>query len=94
MRSLLGSVLANIFITKLEITILPQLGNYLQNWKCFVDDTFAFVLPEKIGYKLNQLNTFDRNIQFLYTMGEDNKLAFFDAMVIRNTDDTISTTVY
>ena len=61
MGSLLGPVLANIFITKLEITILPSLGNYLQNWKCFVDDTFAFVLPEKI-YKLNQLNTFDRNI--------------------------------
>ena len=48
MGSPLGPVLANIFMTELEIAMIPSLGNYLQNWKRFVDDTFAFVLPDKI----------------------------------------------
>ena len=74
--------------------MLPFLRNYLQNWKCFVDDTFVFALPEKNRYKVNQLNTFDKNIQFLYEMGEDNTLAFLDVMVTRNTDKTINTKVY
>ena len=49
MGSPLGLVLTNIFMTELEIAMIPSLGNYLQNWKRFVDDTFAFVLPDKIG---------------------------------------------
>ena len=44
----LGPVLAIIFMTKLEIAMTPSLGNYLQNWKRFVDDTFAFVLHDKM----------------------------------------------
>ena len=35
--------------------------NYLQNWKRFLDDTFAFVLPDKIGYIMNQVCSFDEN---------------------------------
>ena len=82
MGSPLGPVLANIFMAVLEITIIPSLGNYLQNWKRFVDDTFAFVLP------------FNENIQFTFEMEEENKLAFLNVMVIRNTNDIINTTVY
>ena len=43
---------------------------------------------------MNQLNSFDKNIQFTFEMEEENKLAFLDVMVIRNTNDTINTTVY
>ena len=68
MGSPLGPVLANIFMTELEIAMIPSLGNYLQNWERFVDDTFAFVLPDNIGYIVNQLNSFDENIQFLFEM--------------------------
>ena len=88
----LGPALASIFLTKLEIAMIASLGNYLQNWKQFVDDTFAFVLPDKII--VNQLNSFDENIQFTFEMEAENKLAFLDVMVIRNTNDTINTTVY
>ena len=48
MGSSLSQVLANIFMTELEIAMIPLLGNYLQNWKRFVDDTFALALPNKI----------------------------------------------
>ena len=36
-------------MTELEMAMIPSVGNYLQNWKQFVDDTFAFMLPDKIG---------------------------------------------
>ena len=78
----LGPALANIFMTELEIAMIPLLGNYLRNWKRFVDDTFAFVFPDKIY--LNQLNSFDGNIQFTFEMEKENKIAFLDVIVIRN----------
>ena len=33
-------------MTASEITIIPL----LENWNLFVDDTFAFILPDTIGY--------------------------------------------
>ena len=87
MSSPLGSVLANVFVTELEIVMISSLGNYLQTWKRFVGDTFAFVLPDKI-------NSFNTNIQFTFETEEESKVAFLDVMVIRNTNDTINTTVY
>ena len=81
-------------MTELEIAMIPSLGSYLQNCKRFVDDTFASVLPDKIGYILNQLNSFDENIQFTFEMEEENKLTFLDLMIIRSTNDTINITVY
>ena len=68
MGSPLGPVLANVFMTELEIAMIPSLENYLINWKRFVDDTFAFVLPDNIEYILNQLNSFDENIHFTFEM--------------------------
>ena len=59
-------------MTELEIAMIPSLGNYLQNWKQFVDDTFMFVLPDKIGYIVNQFNSFDENIQFTCEIEEEN----------------------
>ena len=94
MESPLGAVLTNIFLTKLEIVLIPTLGNHLQNWKRFVDDTFEFVLSDKIGYIVNQLNYFDENIHFTFEMEKKNKLAFPDVMVVRNTNKTINITVY
>ena len=80
MGSPLAPVLANIFMTELEM--IASLGNYLQNWKRFVDDTFTFVLPDKIGYIVNQLNSFDENIHSPLRWKK------------RNANDTINTTVY
>ena len=74
--------------------MIPSLGNYLLNWKRFVDDTFVFVLSDKTGYIVNLLNSSDENIQFTFEMEEENKLAFLDVMVVRNMNDIINTTVY
>ena len=74
--------------------MIPSLGNYLLKWKRFVDDTFVFVLPDKIGYIVNLRDSFDENIHFTFEMEEQNKLAFLDLMVVRNMNDIINTTVY
>ena len=91
MRSPLGPVLANIFMTELDITMIPSLGNCLQNWKRSVDETFASV---KFWWLPHYQTAFDENIQFTDEMEEDNKLAFLEVMVIRNKDDTINTKVH
>ena len=52
------------------------------------------MLPDKIIYKVNQLNSLDESIQFTFEMEEENKLIFLDVMIIRNTNCTINTTVY
>lgn len=80
-------------MAELEIAMITLSGNYSQNWKWFVDDTFAFVLPDKIGYIVNELNSFNETIQFTLDI-EENKLACLDIIEIRNSNDTINTQVY
>ena len=80
-------------MAELEIAMITLSGNYSQIWKWFVDDTFAFVLPDKIGYIVNELNSFNETIQFTLEI-EENKLACLDIIEIRNSNDTINTQVY
>ena len=46
MGSLLDDALASIFMAASEITIIPL----LENWNLLVDDTFTFILSDRIGY--------------------------------------------
>ena len=43
MGSPLGPILANIFLTELELNVLPTIDNKIINWKRYVDDTLAYV---------------------------------------------------
>ena len=81
MGSPLGPVLANIFMAELEIAKISSCGNYFKNWKWFVGYVFATVLPDKIGYRVDQPNTFDKSIQVTYDMEEDNKLSFLNTTI-------------
>ena len=68
MGSPLGPLLANIFMMSLEDNTLPKLELHLCNWKRYVDDTFAYVLPDKIDMILNELNSYHPNIKFTYEL--------------------------
>ena len=46
MGSPLGPLLANIFMISLEEKVLPKVSSYLCYWKRYVDDTYAYVVPE------------------------------------------------
>ena len=54
MGSPLSPLLANIFMISLEEKILPKVSNYLCYWKRYVDDTYAYVVPEKIDFILKE----------------------------------------
>ena len=68
MGSSLGPLLANIFMISLEEKVLPKVSNYLCYWKRYVDDTYAYVVPEKIGFILKELNSYHPNIKFTYEL--------------------------
>ena len=93
MGSLLAPVLAKVFMTELEIAIhLRQEITYkTENNFQMIHSRLCYF--RKIGSIVNQLNSFDENIQFTFEMEEENNLTFLDVMVIRNTNDTINTTV-
>ena len=68
MGSPLGPLLANIFMISLEGNTLPKLEFYLCNWKWYVDDTFAYVLPDKIEMVLHEIDSYHSNIKFTYEL--------------------------
>ena len=59
-----------------------------------MDDTFAYVLPDKIDMILHELNSYHPNIKFTYELESYNKLAFLDVSAIRANDNKVETSVY
>ena len=89
----LGPVLANVFMVKLENTLIPRLHQHIKIWRRCVDDTFAYVKNESIDYVLTTLNSFHTNISFTYEEDNNSHLPFLNAFFIRN-GPHIDTTVY
>ena len=52
----LGPLLASLYIISLEQNILPKLQSYSCNWRRYIDDNLAYVLPEKIDLIIHELN--------------------------------------
>ena len=94
MGSPLGPVLAGIFMTQLERTILPELGSYMLPWSRYVDDTVTAVNSNYVNQALTALNGFDNNIQFTYELESNNNcLPFLDVLLVRK-QQLIETQVY
>ena len=94
MGSPLGPLLANIFMISLEDSTLPKLELYLCNWKQYVNDTYAYDLPDKIDMILHELNSYHPNIKFTYELESNNKVAFLDVSARRTNDNKVETSVY
>ena len=94
MGSPLGLLLANIFMISLEEKVLPKVSNYLGYWKSYIDDTYVYVVPEKIGYILKELNSYHPNIKFTYELEENNEITFLDVLINRISFNEIETSVY
>ena len=91
MDSPLGALFANIFMSELESKIVPKLKD-LKEWTRYVDDTFAFIKPNKEKEIQEILNGFHENIKFTYE--ENQKIAFLDVLVSRRDDGELETKVY
>ena len=59
-----------------------------------MDDTFAYVLPDKIDMILHELHSYHLNIKFTYELESNNKLAFLDVSARRTNDNKVETSVY
>ena len=91
---LLGLLLANIFIISLKYNTLPKLEVHLRNWKGSMDDTFTYVLLDKIDMILHELNSYHPNKKFTYELESYNKLAFLDVSAKRANDNKVETSVH
>ena len=94
MGSPLGPVLANIFMVELERSVIPTLMDKIKCWTRYVDDALCYIKTDSIDYVLKMLNGFHSNIQFTYEVERDSKSSFLDVLVIRDSSNSISTTVY
>ena len=94
MGSPLVPLFANIFMISLEKNILPNLESYLCNWRRYIDDIFAYVLPEKIDLIIQESNSYHSNIKFTHELELDNKVSFLDVRVTRINKNETETSVY
>ena len=60
----MGPVIAGIFMSELERTLLLSLIEYMTPCKRYVDDTIAAIKSISIDHVLMMLNTFRKNIKF------------------------------
>ena len=91
--SLLVPVLPDIFMTELETSLLPELTDYIQFCKRYVDDTICFIKVGSVNYILSVLNSFDVSIKCTYELEHKDKLPFLDVLLCR-TGKKIYTTVF
>ena len=88
----LGPVLSGIFMIESEKSLLPELTDYVQFWKRYVDDTICFIKVGSVNY-ISLLNSFDVNIKFAFELEHERKLPFLDVILCRK-GKKIYTTVY
>lgn len=58
MRSPLGTLLVNIFMSMWKEHLIPTLGDCLPHWKRYVDSKHANINPKKLNYSTKALNNY------------------------------------
>ena len=70
-------------MSALEEDVIPKLRDYLVYWKRYVDDTHAYINPDKLNIILDALNSYHPKIKFTYELEKEGKLSFLDVLIIR-----------
>ena len=76
MVSLLGPVIAIIFMVELESVLVPKLNDDVKQLERFVNDIFVYVKRSFIEYVLSEINSLHDNIKFTYEQENKNRLTF------------------
>ena len=96
MGSSLSPILANIFMTELEETVLARSVCKPSVWKRYVDDCFA-IIPHteacKVDDLLTDLNSYHDNIKFTLEYENEGSLPFLDVLIVK-ADNYLRTSVY
>ena len=79
MGSSLGPTLANVIMTELERVVVDKLvqSGIIKFYIRFVDDTLVLAKPENFD-KIQNVNSYDQNIQFTIDRFEDSRVHFLD----------------
>ena len=80
-------------MVELKRNIIPTLSNNISLWKRFADDTICFIKLTSINKVLETLNSYHKNVKFTIEIEIENKIAFLDALLIRN-NSLIITKIY
>ena len=94
MGSPLGPVIANIFMVELEERLMPTMGDMVDLWFRYVDDTFTFIKKGEIDRVLQILNSFHEGIKFTFEKESNNSIAFLDVKVLKKTDGSFDTDIH
>ena len=94
MRSPLGPLLANAFMSSFEEAIVPTLKDCFVHWKRYVDDTHAYIEPGKIDYVIKKLNTYHQQTQFTYELEKYQRISFLDVSIGRLTKERLERAVF
>ncbi|CAF3354938.1 unnamed protein product, partial [Rotaria socialis] len=93
----LAPIIADVFMTNLETTLMDDLINAgVSEWHQYVDDTFLLVNSITcIDNILSILNNFHPSITFAYKVEDGDKLEFLDVFITRSTEcQSLGTTIY
>ena len=76
----------------LERNVIPKLSTHMTKCKRYVDDTIKYIKPISIDYVLSVLNSFHKDIKFIFEEEKD-KISFLDVLILRN-GSSIKTTIH
>lgn len=93
--SLLGSILANIFLVKPENEPLKDILNKLDYYRRYIEDTLI-VCDESINKQelLNNFNNIHLTIKFTRKEEKDHSIAFLDVLLSERIDGSIKRNIY
>ena len=96
MGSPLGPILADLFMSKLEEKVNKFSTNKPSVWYRYVDDVFCiFKTNQNIDDFLKRINKWHDNITFTKETESNDRIAFLDVSIIRNTiSNKYDTTIY
>ena len=96
MGSPVSAVIANLYMESFEEQALkscpPECAPRI--WKRYVDDTFIVTHRSAAADLLKHVNAQQPSIRFTMETESDNRIAFLDTLVHRDTDGRLATTVY
>ena len=79
----LRPVLAKIFMTELETSVIPNVSNKVKLWQRFFDNTYCLARSEYIDNILLAFNSFHKNIKFTFDIEKHNTIPFLDILMRR-----------
>ena len=87
----ISPTLADFVMQDLEAVIFDRLDFDIPVYFRYVDDTFLLIPKDKVLDTLTKFNSYHNRLQFTYEIENNNCLNFLNVLVIRNSDNSIST---